>query len=243
MPINSKNQLSKPWKDTTDKRAHILYTWPRGMRNRIPPKTPWELLKLIDIALELLCLPIVIPLIPWYLSRSHNNLRTLAEDLEIVGQEEWRKACREEEDWRPRKLSKSRRRRLSLPLPPPPMWRPWVKEQQTYEQEQSPLSRLPEEIWSMIMSYLVTEKRFHIQESYQRFGYVECEVPGNTDCQRPFKCLQSQLDKTAREPDLMPWSRLVSSQNQRLKYKPKTFSTEPTPVCEMFAIGKTCRLA
>jgi hypothetical protein len=158
---------------------------------------------------------------------------------------EWRRACAEEQYWEPPALS-NRRRRQSLSLHSAERRHPFLaRKQKTYSQLQSPFFRLPEEIRSMIYAYLVLGKRFHIQQSYRRFGYVECLLRSDQDCHLPHECIKDQLDRTQREPKTTPWSRLVIShhQSQNLKYKPQSQDASSIAKCELLALAKTCRIA
>jgi hypothetical protein len=170
----------------------------------------------------------------------------------------WKQYRKEEEYWKPTPLELSRRRRLSLPLKPVKIsrrsWWNWKKDevqQQSFDQLQSPLGRLPEELREMIYAHLVAGRRLHVQQTYRRFGYVECASHNSptetTTCDQVFECLKPHLNKATGVGNYGPstGSRLNLSSYERLKMRPKTVEGGddiPCPSNEMLALAETCRL-
>jgi hypothetical protein len=68
---------------------------------------------------------------------------------------------------------------------------------------------------------LETARRVHVQQSYRRFGHVQCLVPngGSDPCQDHMPCIYDQLVWTERERP-MRHSRFILWNDRHLKYRP-----------------------
>jgi hypothetical protein len=238
-----------PKNGTTEKRANMLYNWPGRLRKIVPVWTPTPVMRIVDLTGKAAFLPIAVAFVAGLDITNGQGFQIIKEDLSFEkwyeGDREWKSICAEEHGREPCALP-TRRRRQSLSLPSTKTKpRPRARKQKTYNQLQSPLLRLPEEIRCMIYAYLVPGKRFHVQQSYRRFGYIECLLGGDLYCRLPHECIKDQLDRTKREPTAMPYSRLVLSQHhlQPLKYKPLSLDVSIIPKCELLALAKICRIA
>jgi hypothetical protein len=212
-----------------------------------------------SIAIRLLSLLRVIPLFwndmfgstdMWGRPRDRVKERQDAKD--------WVQYGKAEEYWKPKPLDSPRRRRSSLLLEPVrakrQSWWSWKADevpQQSFDQLQSPLGRLPEELRELIYAYLVPKQRLHVQESYKRFGFVKCasnnSLEVTTTCDQVFGCLEPHLNTATGRFNSLPslGSRLDLSSYEEFKIKPKLMEGRNDIRCprsEMLALAKTCRL-
>jgi hypothetical protein len=221
---------------TTNKRARMLNSCPECIVNLIPEWAPTQLLQVGDSVVKAALIPpyIASVLIEGCVTGDVENMK---KNLFFEDLRRRRRIYKEEENWKVRVLSQRRRSSKCLEL----------RSRKMADQLQSPFFKLPEEIRCMIYAHFLSGKRFHVQESYRRFGFVECHLGADHSCRYPVECIKDQLDLTIREPNVNPINRLAMSRahKQKLKYKPKPSAgfTTTTPVDELLALGKTCRLA
>lgn len=245
------NELSK-----RERRERRLSSWPRPLARIIPTWVPFRILQAAETVAIYIALPFVHGFLIYTALFCNTDLWGVPRDRaeERRWTRKWKQYRKEEAHWKPPALPQQRPRRLSLPLEAvTPVRRWWMREkpQQAFDQRQSPLGRLPEELRLAIYRHLVAGKRLHIQESYQRMGYVGCkynDTPEDTAvCNIVLECLQSQLDKSRRIGQMSPpstGSRLILSSYDHLKLKPESVheSNEPVPQNDLLALAKTCRL-
>jgi hypothetical protein len=171
---------------------------------------------------------------------------------------DWKQYRKAEEYWKPKTMDPPRAERSGLLLESVKAkrdsWWSWKRDevpQRSFDQLQSPLGRLPEELRVLIYAHLVTTQRLHVQESYKRFGFVMCASNNSSEvamiCDQVFECLEPHLNtatgRFSNRPSL--GSRLDLSSYKKFKIKPKLLDGRHDIRCtrsEMQALAKTCRL-
>jgi hypothetical protein len=261
MALNNPDTASASLQSTNQvKRQRLVASWPAPMARHIPEWIPYHILRIADsIAIKATTVLICVLFIGhnifsntdiWGARRDRSEERRRAR--------EWKQYNQEEVSWKPTPLELPRKRRLRLPLEPMIVekrgwwiWKNHEAQQQSFDQLQSPLGRLPEELRAIVYAHLVTGRRLHIQESYKRFGFVECasnDYPGETTtCKQVFGCLEPYLNKVRGLGNYTPstGSRLYLSSYQGFRMKPKSvkgINDIPCPRDELLAVAKTCRL-
>jgi hypothetical protein len=236
-----------------NRKTHRISSWPGLIAQRIPR---WVSHRLLLLA-ESVCLALCIPLIYFFFLclQLFGSPNTCGQPRNPARERQWKRDWKryraEEEYWKPTPLGIPRKRRLSLPIGPFVRSRWWdlrrTKPQTVFNQQRSPLGRLPAELRLLIYAHLVEGKRFHIQDSFKRFGSVECISTDPNACDHVLECLAPQMDTTPRIRDQRPPStgtRLALSSYDHLSKKPKCVGANDasTPRHEILALAKTCRL-
>jgi hypothetical protein len=236
-----------------NRNERLISSWPRAVARWIPIWVPYQLLRLGESVCHALFAMFLCSLFVFHHFFGNTDMWGAPRDRarERKWSQDWKQHRKEEAYWRPPPLQMPRKRRLSLPLETPKRRRFWdlrkIEPQKAFYQQQSPLGRLPEELRRLIYFHLVGDKRFHVQDSYKRFGCVECVSDGPTACEHLLDCLKPHMDMTPRIGDQRPPStgtRLALSSHGFLSIKPKSAEKSNTDVTntELLALGKTCRL-
>ena len=256
--INRANTSSSFPSSNHAKKQRLLRSWPTSISRHIPGWVPYRILRVIvsiTANIGLLLFGIILIYHQYFGSTDlWGAPRDRAEQRKR--DKEWKQYKKEEEYWKPTLLESPRKRRLSLPLKEREVkresWWSWKAEeapQQSLDQLQSPLGRLPEELRKMIYFHLVAGSRLHVQESYKRFGFVECTsntCSGATStCVQLLPCLEPYLNlstKTFRR-GMSTGSRICLSSYDELLMKPEIMEgNNNRRPSEMLSLAKTCRL-
>lgn len=232
------------------KKHNLINNWPRPIARWTPTWIPYPVLKIAEWVVYSITTSAFMLFMIAHHFFGNTDLWGVRRDRakERQWNLEWKVHRKEETYWKPPMLSTVRKRRLSLPLElkSSPWWKR-ERPQRTFDQQQSPLGRLPEELRLQIYCCLVAGQRLHLQESYQRFGLVGCEYnhypEGPATCNQLYHCIESQLDKSHTKGDQYTGYRLTLSSYEHLRMKPMLAGSYTLlPKTETLALAKTCRL-
>ncbi|KAF2434083.1 hypothetical protein EJ08DRAFT_22938 [Tothia fuscella] len=238
---------------TRSDKAQLLSSWPRPIARLTPIWLPYRVLRLADsIGQSIIMALIGVFLVSLSLFGNRDMWGARRDRAkERQWDREWKQHRAEEAYWKPTPLPLPRKRRLSLPLDPPVKSKWWKcrkpKPERVFDQRQSPLGRLPEELRQLIYVYVIGAQRIHIQHSFKRLGYVVCIHNESGACHQALDCLKPHLNLNKRIGDQKPPSpggRLILSHYNHLKLKPNEVEANNTevPKRQLLAMAKTCRL-